>query len=103
MRWPSRTAAQVSSQEVSIASSRPGLIQALSFQPPSVQPHDQRVLAVVVVVARTDAGRAKPEALIHADRAVIGDPHLQSEREGAPRLLDQAPHQQPGDPGAAAL
>ena len=35
----------------------------------SIQPHDQRVLAVVVVVAGTDAGGAEAETFVHPDRA----------------------------------
>ena len=46
----------------------------------SIQPHDQGVLAVVLVVARTHAGRAEAELLVHRDRVAVGDPHL--EREG---------------------
>src|SRR4051794_20522217 len=98
MRAPSRTAAQVSSQEVSIASSKLGLNQVTS-----VQPHDQGVLAVVVVVARTDPGGAEAEAFVHADRALVGDADLERERQLPLRLGDQTPHQPPGDAAAAVL
>ena len=50
-------------------------------QAAQVQPHDQRVLAVVVVIAGTDAGRAEAEALVHVDRLAVGDPHLERERQ----------------------
>ena len=82
---PSRTAAQVSSQEVSIASSMVRPSAGHVSPATSVQPHDQRVLAVVVVVAGTDAGGAEAEAFVHADRAVVGDAHLERERQLAAR------------------
>src|SRR4051794_23327533 len=107
IRGPSSTAAQVSSQEVSIASSRPSFKASTSVKSlspaTSIKPHDQGVLAVVVVVARTDAGGAEAEAFVHADRTVIGDAHLESERQRSLRLLDQALHQLPGDPAAATF
>ena len=95
---PSRTAAQVSSQDVSmrevnrqwrtrspLASS--GAIGgfASTLAELSVQPHDQRVLAVVLVVAGTDAGGAEAEALVHRDRVAVGDPHLEGDRQARRR------------------
>ncbi len=55
----------------------------------SVEPHDQRVLAVVLVVARTHSGRAEAEPLVHRDRRLVGDPHL--EREGQACRLPPRP------------
>ena len=49
-------------------------------------PHDQRVLAVVLVVAPPHAGGAEAEALIQRDRALVGGPHL--ERELRARVVD---------------
>src|SRR4051794_41014934 len=108
MRGPRRTAAQVSSQEVSIASSTARLNPSTwgrrpQVPPPSVHPHDQGVLAVVVVVAGADAGGAEAEALVHADRAPVGDADLERERQRPPRLGDQPPHQLAGDAAAACL
>ena len=54
-RGPSRTAAQVSSQEVSIARIKRRSAGSVAG---SLQPHDQGVLAVVVVVAAAAAGAA---------------------------------------------
>src|ERR1041385_1171697 len=40
-------------------------------------PHDQRVLAVVGVVAPANAPRLEAEALVEPDRSVVRDPDLQ--------------------------
>src|SRR4051812_13363260 len=42
-----------------------------------VLPHDQRVLAVVRVVAAPEAARAEAEALVEGDRLVVRDAHLE--------------------------
>src|SRR3954453_9997962 len=98
IRGPSRTGGQVASQEGSIASST-----SSPSPTTSVQPHNHGVLAVVVVVARADAGGAEPEALVHPDRAGVGPPDLELERQLPLRLGDQPPQQLPGDAGAAVL
>ena len=51
---------------------------------PGFEPHDQGVLAVVVVVAPAHARGAKAEPLVHRDRLAIGDPYLQRQRQFAP-------------------
>ena len=74
---PSTTAAQVSSQEVSIARINASLASRLGDA--ELEPHDQGVLAVVVVVAAAVAGGAEAEALVHRDRRAVGDPDLERE------------------------
>src|SRR5690348_2757238 len=80
-RGPSRTAAQVSSQEVSIARINRRSSADVARVP---EPHDHRVLAVVVVVAPPAAGAAEADALVHRDRGVVGDPDLEGEAAVAP-------------------
>src|SRR5262249_43984285 len=43
----------------------------------SVAPHDERVLAVVCVVAAPDAARLEAELLVEVDRVVVRDAHLE--------------------------
>ena len=50
-----------------------------------VLPHDQRVLAVVRVVAAPQAARAETEALVEGDRLLVRDPNL--ERVAAPGVV----------------
>src|SRR4051812_16736229 len=40
-------------------------------------PHDHRVLAVVLVVARAQAGRREAKALVELDRGRVRGPHLE--------------------------
>ena len=65
---PSTTAAQVSSHEVSIARIKRS---PSGFGRPGLEPHDQGVLAVVVVVAAAVPGGPEAEALVHANRAGV--------------------------------
>src|SRR6478736_9934593 len=102
MRAPSSTAAQVSSQEVSRARiniDSAHVLCSCSFalmitgnlahsrpRPPRaggllIEPHDQGVLTVVLVVARTHPRRAEAEPFVHRDRGLVGDPHLERERQ----------------------
>ena len=81
---PSRTAAQVSSQSLSDVS---------IAQDQALKPHDQRVLAVVVVVAATRPGGAEAESLVHRDRLAVRHPDLERERQLVARLLEELPDQ----------
>ena len=44
---------------------------------PAIAPHDQRVLAIVGVVAAADASRFEAELLVELDRALVRDAHLE--------------------------
>ena len=68
-------------------------------------PHDQRVLAVVRVVAAPDAASLEAEPLVERDRAVVRDAHL--ERVAAPAVargeLEQLVEQRRRDAAAAVV
>src|SRR4051794_32061436 len=70
-----------------------------------VAPHDERVLAVVGVVAAADAARAEAHALVEPDRVRVRDAHL--ERVAAAALarceLEEAVEQRGRDPAPAVL
>ena len=93
------SAAAVSSHDVS----RPRIKR--SRAPGPGPPHDQRVFAVVRVVAPADPARLEAELLVEADRGLVRDAHL--ERVAAACVargdLEQALHQAAGDPAAAVL
>src|SRR5688572_422864 len=98
------SAAAVSSQDVSIpkimwtASSRFGVLSG-----DRVAPHDQRVLAVVGVVAAPDAARDKAHRLVQLDRTLVG--HADLERVAAALVrrgqLEEVVEQSASDPAAA--
>ena len=97
-RWsgsspPSVTAAQVSSQEVSIARIKPSTAAV-----PDLEPHDQGVLAVVVVVATAVAGAAEAELLVHRDRPVVRGAHLERVARLGAGLVEQPLEQPARDP-----
>src|SRR5689334_22237926 len=94
---PSTSAAAVSSQEVS--SPRITLVVRDGVANDRVLPHDQRVLAVVRVVAAPHASGAEAEVLVELDRAGVRDADL--ERVAAPRAaggdLEEPVQQHRGD------
>ena len=68
-----------------------------------LEPHDQGVLAVVVVVAAAVPGAAEAEALVHRDRAVVRGPDLERVAGVRAGLLEQALEQPAArSPGGAA-
>ena len=67
------------------------------------EPHDQGVLAVVVVVAAAVAGAPKAEPLVHRDRAVVRGADLERVAGVGAGLVEQPLEQPPGDPLAAAV
>src|SRR4051794_38101409 len=88
--WRSTTAAQVSSQLVSMARimggswasaelrrHRVGDVVQVAGERSRGAPHDDRVLAVVLVVPASQPRRAEGEALVERERAAIGRPDLQ--------------------------
>src|SRR5215218_3040421 len=77
IRASSTTAAQVSSQEVSSARTRTTARRRLGADRSGLEPHDERVLAVVVVVATAVPRGPEPESLVHRDRGAVGGPHFQ--------------------------
>src|SRR5207248_1521402 len=98
IRPPSVRAAQVSSQDVSSAKIMRGAWSLIGSGTKAgchrlLQPHDQGVLAVVVVVAAADARGAKAELLVHLDRLSVGHPHLERERRAVAGQLEQVPDQ----------
>src|SRR4051794_25203781 len=91
------TAAAVSSHDVSMPRIT-GELRRLG-----IAPHDERVLAVVGVVAPAHAGGDESERLVQVDRGVVGDAHL--ERVAALDVvagqLEQLVKQRPGDATAS--
>ena len=109
MRGPSSTAAQVSSHDVSIArinSARvlrsrslalmiTGILCKLATASAAgrVRQSSHMISAsspLSLVVAGTHAGGAEAEALVHRDRLVIGDPHLERERQARRRTSSKS-------------
>ena len=106
-RRRSTSAAAVSSQDVSIPriSRRLGLLALCRRPRDRVAPHDQRVLAVVRVVAAPDAAGDEAEPLVEPDRALVRDAHLERVAAALVRRghLEEPLEQRPRDPAAAVL
>src|ERR671933_246281 len=108
----STTAAQVSSQLVSSAritggsdvdAGGAGQVVERAVQGSRRAPHDEGVLAVVLVVATAQPGGAEPEAFVEGDRLAVGAAHL--ERVLGVGVVDavQEARDQLGGDAAAAL